>query len=342
MSQPYEVSAEARILHQESLVIDACSFFCREYGDNLRDSGITAVALTTPWPWDTFDPAVQRTEAYYQLVRQDSRFRLVETVDDIGATREQGQVGIILFAQSPSPIGDRLARVETLARLGYRIVQLTYSERNNVGDGCHEPSNVGLSLFGRALVKELNQSGIVVDLSHAGPRTGLEAVELSTQPVIISHTSPHTLHPNPRTANDELIDAVADSGGVIGLTPFVTLNWNSDPDHQPTLDDFLNAVDYVVDRVGIDHVGIGSDSEATEGAYPPALRAELGRRYPNLSGPYFETFGADAPRHVLGFRGLRDFPRITAGLLERGYQSDDVRKILGENFLRVYTAVWHH
>lgn len=335
------VSPEARRLHEAAIVIDGCSFFCLGYGDILEESGLTAVALTTPWPWDTFDVAIQRAEEYYQLVARDPRFRLIESADDIRQAKENRQIGIILFAQSPSPIGDRLARVETMARLGFRVIQLTYSERNHVGDGCNEPSNVGLSIFGRELIRELNRHGIVVDLSHAGQRTALEAVEVSEDPVIVSHASVIERYPNPRNISNELIDAVAASGGMIGLTTFAPLNWNGDPTHPATLEEYLDAVDYVVERVGVDHVGIGTDSEATQGAYPQALRAELALRYPNLTSGYFEAFGADAPRQVVGFRGMRDLPLITAGLLERGYGAEDVAKVVGGNLLRVYDAVWH-
>jgi membrane dipeptidase len=137
-----------------------------------------------------------------------------------------------------------------------------------------------------------------------------------------------------------LIDALAQGGGVIGLTPHGPFNWNGDPGHTPALEDYLTAIDYVVNRVGIDHVGIGTDSEATKGAYPQPVRDELARRYPNLSSEYFETLGPDAPRHVVGFRGLRDLPKITAALLQRGYEHQDVAKVLGGNFLRVYEDVW--
>jgi membrane dipeptidase len=219
-------------------------------------------------------------------------------------------------------------------------MQLTYSRRNLVGDGCNEPTNVGLSLFGRELVQEMNRCGILVDLSHAGTLTALEAIEVSTQPVIISHASVHKLHPNPRNISDELIDAVADSGGVIGLTTFAKLNWDGDPSHPPAFEEYLKAVDYVVQRVGIEHVGIGTDSEATEGAYPQSVRNEIARSFSSRSNPYTDAFGTDAPDQVAGLRGLRDFPLITEALLQRGYQSEDVAKVLGGNFLRVYEAVW--
>ena len=340
MSAIDQVSSDARELHSQSIVIDACSFFCLGYGDLIEESGVTALALTTPWPWDNFETAVQRTEDYYQLVNRDSRFRLIETAEDIRQAKASNQVGIILCAQSPSPVGDRLGRVETMARLGFRVMQVTYSGRNLVGDGCNEPTNVGLSLFGRELVQEMNRCGILVDLSHAGVRTALEAVEISTEPVIVSHANPYELYRNPRNIRDELINAVAESGGVIGLTPFAALNWNGDPAHQPTLEDYLQAIAYVVERVGIEHVGIGTDSEATERAYPQAVRDEIARRYRNLTNTYSDIFGPDAPGHVAGFRGLRGLPLITEALFKRGYPSEDVVKVLGGNFLRVYEAVW--
>lgn len=335
-----QINDRARQLHEDSIIIDACSFFLHGFTDVVAESGATAIAFTTPMPWDDFDTTVRRTEEYYLLAREESRLRLVESTADIRAAKAEGQLGIILFAQSPAAIGDRLARVETMRRLGYRIIQLTYSERNYVGDGANEPSDVGLSLFGRDLVREMNVQGIVVDLAHAGQRTALEAAALSSRPVIVSHTNPRSLYPTPRNIIDEVIDAVAGTGGVIGASPFGLLNWDGRSSEPPRLEQFLDAVDYLVQRAGIDHVGIGTDSEATEGAYPASVRAELRRRYGNLVSDYGRAFGADAPEHVVPFRGMRDLPLITEQFLERGYGEDDVRKLLGGNFLRVYEAVW--
>jgi len=291
-------------------------------------------------PWEEFEPTVSTTEDLCQLIHATPELSLIETVDDIYATKEAGQAGILLFAQSPAAIGNRLSRVETMARLGYRVVQLTYSDRNYVGDGCNELTDVGLSRFGQDLVAEMNHQGIVVDLAHAGQRTALEAAQQSGKPVIVSHANPRTLYPSVRNLKDEVIDAVAAGGGVVGASPFALLNWDGTSNTVPKMDSFLRAVDYLVERVGVDHVGIGTDSEATEGAYPAEVSAELKRRYGQMSSDYNQAIGPTNTKHVIPFRGMRDLPMLTEAFLNHGYSAEDVQKIMGLNFLRVYKAVW--
>jgi membrane dipeptidase len=156
--------------------------------------------------------------------------------------------------------------------------------------------------------------------------------------MIVSHANPRALYNHPRNIKDELIRTVAAKGGVIGVTSYALLNWKGDASHQPTLDDAVAAIDYIVDMVGIDHVGLGTDSEATEGAYPKEVTEELGRRHGSLSKAFKEALGDRTS--MTDFRGMRDLPLLTDRLLQRGYKPDDVAKILGRNWLRIYETVW--
>jgi len=345
MANETKLSA-AQELHSKSIVIDSCSFFCQGYDDRLERSGITALVLTTPWPHDNFDDGVQRIEEYYQLADKDPRLCLIETAEDIREAKRNGQVGLILAAQNSSTIGDRLSRVQTMARLGLRVMQLTYNERNHAGDGCNEPTDAGLSIFGRSLVSEMNRHGILLDVSHAGARTASEAVAASDKPVIASHSNPFTLYPSGRNLSDELIDAISESGGVIGISPYGPINWDGDPEHPPTLENMMKAIDYIVERAGIDHVGIGSDREATKGAYPAELqRKELSTIHESHSTPtaYREAFKhlSKYPIYrIEEYEGIHDHPKFAEALVRRGYGSEDVMKILGGNYLRVFEEVW--
>lgn len=187
------------------------------------------------------------------------------------------------------------------------------------------------------MVRELNQAGIVVDLSHAGRRTSLEAIEASSRPCVFTHSNPHALVPVPRNIADDQIRAVAAAGGVVGCSCFPPLVWRGG-DRPPTLDEFIDCIAYVADLVGVDHVGIGTDSEATAGAYPAELRASLRTRYAATVGSFRDRF---PDGRVEGLEdGMADWPRITARLLERGFSIEDVYKINGGNFLRVFQEVW--
>lgn len=330
----------ARALHTSALVLDAASFFCRGYDDDLEASGVTSLNIMAPWPPDDFETAVRRIEAYYHLVAAEPRLRLAAVPEDIPAAKEQGQVALVLGTQNARLIDDRLVRLDTLRRLGLRYLQLTYNTRNFLGDGCAEPSDAGLSRFGREVVKTLPQVGLVMDLTHAGHRTALEALTLAQAPAMISHANPRGLYDNPRNAHDDVIRALADTGGVIGCTLPSPFNWDGS-DRLPSVDDFVRAIEYVIDLVGEDHVAIGSDLVATAGAYPAELSQLLRPDLYTVSGAFYGTYGLDKRvRKVQGVSDLRDYPVLTAALLEHGHGEETIRKILGGNLLRVYRAVW--
>jgi membrane dipeptidase len=332
------LAQQAEALHRASIVVDGTTFFCKGYSDRLARAGLTALNTTTAWPDDDFEVAVSRIEEYYALVRRDPKLAIVERAEDIPRLKREGRVGVIVAFQNARPIGTALERVETFWRLGVRTIQLTYNTRNYLGDGIAEATDAGLSAWGRQVVREMNRVGILIDLSHVGRRTALEAIEVSQKPCVFTHSNPHNLVQVPRNILDEHMKAVAAKGGVVGCSTFPPLVWRGG-DAPPTIDDFVDIVDYVVNLVGIDHVSIGTDSEATKGAYPPELRASLRQKYSGTTGRFRERFPDGPP--VAGLEeGLGDWPNITRRLLERGYAPGDAQKIIGGNLLRVFREVW--
>jgi membrane dipeptidase len=335
-TQTHTLDAEA--LHRGAVVVDGTTFFCRGYTDRLEKAGVTALNITTAWPDDDFEAAVRRIEEYYVLVRDDPKIGLVQTTVDIERFKREGKVGLIIAFQNSRPIGTILERVETFWRLGVRTIQVTYNTRTFAGDGIFEEHDVGLSKFGRAMVREMNRVGILVDLSHVGRRSSLDAIDASEQPCVFTHSNPHALVPVPRNITDEQMKAVAAKGGLVGCSSFPALVWRGGASG-PTLDQFIDCIDYAVNLVGVDHVSIGTDSEATKGAYPPELRASLRRLYPGTTGGFHARFPQGSP--LAGMEdGLADWPHVTRRLLERGYAPADVQKIIGGNFLRVARQVW--
>jgi membrane dipeptidase len=332
---------DAAQVHRDALVVDAASFFCTRYDDDLAASGVDVVSVMAPWPGDDFERAVRRIEAYYRLVREEPRLRLIERIEDVAAARAAGAVGLVLVTQNAKLIDDRLDRIESLRRLGVRTVQLTYNERNAIGDGCAEPSDAGLSRFGREVVRELTEQGVVMDLTHAGPRTAREALAAATGPALISHANPRGLYDNPRNHVDDVIRSLADGGGVIGCSLPGPFNWAGGDAPPPTLIEFVRAVEYVIDLVGDDHVAIGSDVVVTAGAYPAELSQELRGDLYAVSGAYYGRFGLDpATRKAGGVRAYREWPRLTEALLAHFGDERRVRKVLGGNLMRLYGSVW--
>lgn len=334
------VSEAAMALHKSAIIIDGTTFFIEGYTDYLEQAGVTALNITVPDVQDDEGGAVRSIAAHYQLVREDPRITLIETVDDIHSAKREGKVGVIIGFQNARPMNYSLTMVELFWRLGARIVQLAYNDRNFAADGCDCDGDAGLSREGRALVREFGQVGIVLDLSHVGERSATEAIELSDRPVIFSHSNPRARCPMPRNITDEQIKVVAERGGVIGLTPHPPLNWNGGPE-PPRLSDYLDNIEYVVQLAGIDHASIATDSEATPDAYSRELRRRLGKKYGAAVGGYKQRFFGREDAKTLGaYRNMSDLPVITQGLLDRGYDEESVRKILGLNLVRVFEAVW--
>lgn len=340
------ISSEALELHADSVVIDATSFFLEGHTDLLTQSGVTALNLTVPDVEDDAGGALLKVADHYMLAREDSKLTLVLEVDDIRTAKREGRVGMILGAQNARHLASKASLAEVFYRTGMRVSQLAYNDRSFAADGCDTGADAGLSREGRVLVEEMNRVGMVLDVSHAGERSAKEAVALTSRPPIASHSNPRSAGADiPRNMDDELIKAIASKGGVIGLSPFPTMLW-SGGDVRPTIEDYFDAMEYVIRLVGIDHVGVGTDKEATSGAYPRDVRRRLRRRFANASrnadGMGFRDRFPDAVFNPLldGFASIGDFPVITQGLMERGYGEDEIRKVLGLNFLRVFEDNW--
>ncbi|HET9652754.1 MAG TPA: membrane dipeptidase, partial [Usitatibacter sp.] len=203
--------------------------------------------------WEELQLAVYENLLNFEM---SPRVRHVERVDDILEAKRNGQLGVIFGVQSPDWIGQKRERIRLMHKLGLRSLQLTYMERNRLGDGCLEPENRGLTSFGMQVVRECNALGILVDCSHVGERTSLDAARVSARPIVVSHTAVRALVDNPRCVTDEQMKAVADKGGTIGITTFSPF---INRERAPTLDDYLDHFDYAIDLVGEDHVTFATD-----------------------------------------------------------------------------------
>jgi membrane dipeptidase len=259
----------------------------------------------------------------------------VRTVEDIETAKRTGKLGLIYGTQGLASIGTNMAYIWIFHSLGIKIMQLTYNESNALGSGCMEPNDGGLTRFGQQAIEAMNRLGVVLDLSHVGIRTSLEAIEHCETPPIFSHSSVRALCDHPRNLTDEQIVAVAEKGGVVGLCPHVSFV-RKVKGKRPTLDDYLDHIDYIVEMVGIDHVGVGTDADFDADTFWARLEgARFGRTVPD----FYEDCGPEE-KHVEGFHLWSEWINVTRGLLERGYSEEDTQKVLGGNFLRVFQQVW--
>lgn len=231
-------------------------------------------------------------------------------------------------------VEDELRYVRIFFQLGIRMMHVTYNRRNRLGDGCAETANGGLSDFGRAAIAEMNRVGVIVDVAHSGWRTSLEAARLSAKPMVASHTTCGGVYPHIRSKPDEVIRAIAETGGYVGICSIPRfLRGTGD------IAALLDHVDYAVKKFGAEHVAIGTDV-----AYRSQYSAEENRKVPETR-PRRTRFAALWPEddfretpQMVSSLAWTNWPLFTVGLVARGYRDDDIRKIVGGNVLRVARA----
>jgi membrane dipeptidase len=332
-------SARAIKLHQDSIVIDAVcplAAYDARYLEWYREGGVTALAPTVG-STESARVTLDSIATWHRRLRDREDLLLVRRASDVETAKRSGRMGIYLHIQGTDPIESDLDMVDLYKQLGVGIIQLTYNVRNHVGDGCEERSDAGLSGFGIKLVERLNAARVIVDCTHTGLRTSLDAVEHSSAPVVLSHSNVAAVRQSARNVSDSLIEAVARSGGLIGVCGFPPMVAGKEA---PGLDDLIAHIDAIVARVGINHVGLGIDYYA--GQVGVASDADALRIYERAvhSGTWGSAYPPPPHRYPAGIETPRSLPKLTARLLERGYCEGDVRKILGENWLRVMRAVW--
>ena len=273
------------------------------------------------------------------------RFRKILVADDFARAKAENRFAVVLTSQnaelldsgSISNSDDNLENLEALYKSGLRVLLLTYTDANSLGDGYNEPSNGGLKNLGRAVVPAMNRLGMLVDVSHSGETTSLEAIALSTRPCSVTHAGCAALDPNLRNKSDRVIRALADKGGYFGV--YNMTMWMT---RKPTssVEDIVDHIDHAVKVGGIDLVGFGSDHGPLGEPGPPdaflhGLRNFAARNKGKPAGDpaqFDHAFAKDinTPDRLL---------IIAQALARRGYRSADIEKILGGNFVRVFRAV---
>ncbi|MEX3960078.1 peptidase M19 [Trinickia symbiotica] len=318
-------------LHENSIIIDGLNIskFDQSVFEDMRKGGITAANCTVS-VWESFAKTVDNIAQMKQQIRAHSEIlTLVRTTDDIARAKRENKTGIILGFQNAHAFEDNLGYIEAFADMGVRVVQLCYNTQNLVGTGCYERDG-GLSDFGREVITEMNRVGIMVDLSHVGGNTSSEAIAFSKKPVCYSHCLPSGLKEHPRNKSDAQLKEIADAGGFVGVTMFAPfLKRGIDA----TIDDYIEAIDYVVNVVGEDAVGIGTDfTQGYSVDFFDWLTHDKGR-YRRLT-----NFGKVV--NPEGIRTIGEFPNLTAAMERAGWSEGRIRKIMGENWVRVFREVW--
>lgn len=326
-------------LHEQLIVIDGtCPLLRRKELVSLYiEGGVTACAPTVGGSFGATE-TFRNLGSWHRLIQTNPSLMLVRKASDIEVAKREKKIGLVFHFQGTEPIETDLNLVEAYREVGVRMVQLSYNVKNRVGDGCEERTDCGLSRFGVDLIRRLNENRIIVDCAHTGYRTTMDAIELSRAPVVFSHANPRAVHGSPRNIRDDQIKAIAATGGLIGINGFPAFVSGS---NKPSMDEFINHIDYAVELVGIDHVGLGIDY--FEFMHPIASDEDAMRMYKaSLDIGRWSTASYPPPPYYYpdGMGTPCELPNLTARLVERGYKAEDVGKIMGGNWLRVFRAVW--
>ncbi|MFX0176841.1 MAG: dipeptidase [Candidatus Hodarchaeota archaeon] len=268
----------------------------------------------------------------YILDNREDFFMKILKAADFEKAEKEGKKGIVLNFQSMQHIGTDIDFIELYYMQGFRVMQLTYNSKNAVGTGCTAKRDRGLTEFGLDVVSKMNELGIIVDVSHCGMQTSMDAAINSRDPIIASHTFSKNLYDHDRGKTDEFLHTVAEKDGHIGVLAvpgFLTVN------QKTTINDWLDHVDYITNLIGIDHIGIGTDFYGF--SVPDSLAIKIGE--------FMEVLGF-RPEHrasfldkIEGFEKYAKFPNLIKGLIDRGYSDKEINKIAGLNFLKIFKKV---
>lgn len=315
------------------MIIDGLEInnWSRPIVERVHRGGIDVVHATCG-VWEDLAGAMGRIADWRHFARANAdAVRIVSTTHDMEIAREDGVLGILLGFQNSTMLGDDPENAQIFADVGIRVVQLTYNIANHLGSSCWELEDGGLTRAGHRMVAALNGAGVLVDISHVGNRTGREAIDVSSEPIAVTHGNPISFCQSPRNKPDDLIDALAERGGVIGCTLYPLFMGGSGISRSS----FCRMMADLAERVGPDHVAVGSDA---------VLGWESGTLGWMRNGRWNRPDDPDEipqfPEWPAWFQGPEDFGSLAEGLDEVGFSSVERQAVLGGNWFRLFSEVF--
>jgi len=298
--------------------------------DNLSDGG-TRIASKTGWKWEDiiYDLGMKLCDLGHQDL-----IIVAKTVDDIIKAHNDGKIAFVPSLEAATPIENELDRIDMLFGLGIRMMGVAYSESNVLGSGLSEKNDGGLTYFGREAIERYNKVGMAIDVSHCGDQTARDVIEASKKPIFITHVGAKALWDTKRLKPNDVLQSCAEKGGVIGIeaAPHTTLT-KKHPHHN--IESYMEHFEYIVNLVGVDHVAFGPDAMygdhvAIHHAYSKALSIKKAYAVDTEEVPYVK--GLENPTEASW--------NIIRWLVKHRYSDEDIRKVIGENILRVLKEVW--
>ena len=320
------------------MIIDGlqCGHFDREAFQSLQKAGVGGVVVTCGF-WEGAVESLDSLGRWRDLIRENADVAEIGTNSkDIARIGAEGKVAVILGYQNANLFEGRIRFVELFAELGVRVVQLTYNNQNELAGSCYENEDSGLARFGKEVVREMNRAGILVDCSHVGDRSTLDAIEASEKPIAVTHANARSLFDHKRNKSDDVLKALSETGGVIGCAAYRNITGD---EYCRTIEAWSTMVARTVEIAGIDSVAIGTDRSHNFAA-PDYAWMRQGRW----------TRGADYGASAAGrplkapppdwFQTVEDMSVIPGGLHAVGFSQEEVDKITHKNWLRLYEATF--
>ena len=330
-----QADSTAQRVYDEAVVIDGLNvsrWASPNVYESLHNGRVTAINATIA-VWEGFEETMDHIATWLaRFEEHEATLAQGREAGDILEAKRDGKTAVFLGWQNASPIENDLDRLLLFYELGVRVVQVTYNERNLLGNGCYERVDDGLSNFGTDAIQLMNELGILIDLSHVGDRTTLETIEASEKPVAFTHCNARAFVDHVRNKPDDALKALVERGGVVGANAWPSFLRKG---YESTLADYGDAIDDLVERVGVDHVGIGTDfCQDQPYSFFQWIFAQQGTKVRDIPLPI-----PDPHYHPEGFEGPDQMPALAADLLGRGYSEEDTAKVLGGNFLRLFREV---
>src|SRR6202012_5297183 len=278
-----------------------------------------------------YDDALQFIAAWSGFAGRNTEvFSLVGRAQDIDRAKAKQKVAVIMGLQNADEFREP-KDVKAFYELGLRCAQLTYNSQNLIGSGSTDRVDGGISDYGVEIIKAMNEVGMLIDVSHSGDRTTLDAIDLSPKPIAFTHSNCRALNDHPRTKTDEAIKKLAAKGGVMGITGVRNFVKDREP---TTIEDIVDQIDHVVKLAGIEHVGIGTDADLKGYDHMPA------DQYAQLKAGYKSSYAFRDKIDPEGFNHPRNMYHLTAALVRRGYSDSNIQAVLGGNFRRLLGSTW--
>jgi membrane dipeptidase len=340
------VSAQARALYKRSLVFDANMYppldgeppFPQSQLDMMRNSGVNAMKSSLGGYDESFEDTVAEIASFqYVIERYPDYFLQIRTHADFARCKTENKAGILFSFETVTPLDGKPERIETFRGLGVRVMQITYNIATPFGTGCLGDPNGGLTDLGRKAIEAMNKQGVALDLSHSNVKTSFDALKATKKSAIITHAGCAAIHKHPRNKPDDLLKAVADQGGVVGIYDLCYLTASP---KQPTLDDYMAHMTHALKVCGEDHVGIGSDSSLAPWDTSPEAMAAFNKDEENRHKAGVAAPEEDRPLYVIGLNTPMRSEIIADALLKHGYSERVAEKVLGLNFTEALKRSW--